>query len=49
MLTATFSINGKPIKSENLKKLQITRKDYIDYVENLIRKANENIKQSKKG
>lgn len=32
-MTATYSVNGKPIEFKNLKNLQITRKDYIDYME----------------
>lgn len=46
---ATYSVNGNPISFEKLKTLQITRKDYIDYVEDIKRKVNANIGQSKKG
>lgn len=35
LLTVTYSVNGKPIEANDLKNLQITRKDYIDYVEAL--------------
>lgn len=48
-LTVTYSVNGKPISFEDLKTLQIIRKDYIDYVEDIIRKMNEAYRQSKKG
>lgn len=41
MLTATYSVNGKPIDFENLKTLQITRKDYIDYVESILKTIND--------
>lgn len=39
-MTATYSVNGKPIQFEELKKLQITRKDYIDYMESIKKKIN---------
>lgn len=42
-LTATYSVNGKPISFEELKNIQITRKDYIDYVEALRKRANINL------
>lgn len=35
ILTVTYSVNGKPISKDDLKNIQITRKDYIDYVEAL--------------
>lgn len=34
-LNVTYSVNGKPITFENLKRIQITRKDYIDYIESI--------------
>ena len=39
-LTVTYSVNGKSIDYEELKNIQITRKDYIDYVEELKRNVN---------
>lgn len=41
-LTVTYSVNGKPIKFEDLENLQIIRKDYIDYIEDIKRKVNAN-------
>lgn len=32
-MTVSYSINGKSIQPEELKEVQITKKDYIDYVE----------------
>lgn len=32
-MTVSYSINGKSIEAEELKEVQITKKDYIDYVE----------------
>ena len=49
MFTVSYSVNGKPISVEELKTLQITRKDYIDYVEEIKRKARATINNSKKG
>lgn len=49
MLTVSYSVNGKSINVEELKTLQITRKDYIDYVEEIKRKARATINNSKKG
>ena len=40
LLTVTYSVNGKPISADDLKKVQITRKDYIDYVETLKKDVN---------
>lgn len=48
-LTVTYSVNGNPISFEDLKTLQITRKDYIDYVEDIKRKVRETYRRSKKG
>ncbi len=39
-LTATYSVNGIPIEFKNLKTIQITRKDYIDYVEGIKKEIN---------
>lgn len=33
MLTVSYSVNGKPIKKEDLNKLKITKKDYTDYMD----------------
>lgn len=44
MLTVSYSINGLPVTKEQLKEIQIVKKDYIDYVENIkkrIREENE--------
>lgn len=49
MLTVSYSVNGKSISVEELKTLQITRKDYINYVEDIKRKVNADIEQNKKG
>jgi hypothetical protein len=49
MFTVSYSVNGKSISVEELKTLQITRKDYIDYVEEIKRKARATINNSKKG
>ena len=38
-LVASYYINDKKIKFEELKKIQITRKDYIDYIESLKKKT----------
>lgn len=35
ILTVSYSVNGKPIDSKDLKKLKITKKDYIDYIESI--------------
>lgn len=32
-MTVSYSVNGKSIKPEELREIQITKKDYIDYVE----------------
>ncbi len=34
-MTVTYSVNGNPIEFKDLKNLKITRKDYIDYIENI--------------
>ena len=39
-LTVSFSVNEKPIKEEDLCKIEITRKDYIDYIETLKKEYN---------
>lgn len=35
MLTVSYSVNGQDIKEEDLHKIQILKKDYIDYVESI--------------
>ena len=47
-LTASFSVNGIPIREEDLCRLEITRKDYIDYVEALKKKYNYQPKYKQK-
>lgn len=32
-MTVSYSINGKSVTAEELREVQITKKDYIDYVE----------------
>lgn len=32
-MTVSYSINGKSVTAEELKEVQITKKDYIDYIE----------------
>lgn len=44
MLTVSYSVNGNPIAFDDLKKIKITRKDYIDYAESIIKKAKTNKK-----
>lgn len=39
-MTVTYSVNGKPITFEELKNLKITRKDYIEYIENIKKQFN---------
>ncbi len=33
IMTASYSVNGKSITPEKLREIEITKKDYIDYVE----------------
>lgn len=40
-MTVTYSVNGKNVRFEDLKKLEITKKDYIDYVEAIKKTAND--------
>lgn len=49
ILTVTYSVNGNPISFEELSSIQITRKDYIDYVEDIKRKVNADVEQNRKG
>ncbi|MCX4379493.1 MAG: hypothetical protein OSJ61_25580 [Lachnospiraceae bacterium] len=46
-INVTYSVNGNPISFEDLSSILITRKDYIDYVEDIKRKVNTGIEQSK--
>ncbi len=39
-LTVTYSVNGRPINFDELKKLQITKKDYIDLMESIKKNVN---------
>lgn len=39
-LTVSYSVNGKPITKEDLSKLQITKKDYTDYMDSIKRDFN---------
>ncbi len=32
-MTVSYSVNGKSIEPEELREIEITKKDYIDYVE----------------
>lgn len=48
VITATYSVNGKPIRFEDLKSLEITRKDYIDYIESVKKEINGFDKERKK-
>ena len=45
-MTVSYSINGKPIDKEKLREIQITKKDYIDYIESI--KNNVNISTNDK-
>lgn len=38
-MTVSYSVNGKNIEPEELKEVQITKKDYIDYVEAIRQRA----------
>lgn len=40
ILTATYSVNGKRLEFNELKKIEITKKDYIDYIESIKKKVN---------
>lgn len=47
-LTATYSVNGKKIKFEELKNLEITKKDYIDFIESIKKSVNNFDKEQKR-
>lgn len=40
-MIVTYSINGKPVTLEELRNVKITRKDYIEYVENIKKEINQ--------
>lgn len=44
-MTVSYSINGKSIKPEELREIQITKKDYIDYVESMKQSASNSFKE----
>ena len=46
-LQVTYSINGENIELNDLIKIKITKKDYIDYVE-LLKKNNNNFHKVQK-
>lgn len=46
-LTATYSANGKNIQYDQLKNLQITKKDYIDFIESIKKSVNDFHKEQK--
>lgn len=48
-LNVTYSVNGNTVSFEDLSSIQITRKDYIDYVEDIKRKVNADVELTKKG
>ena len=39
MLSASYSVNGKMINKDDVKNIQINKKDYVDYVENIKQKT----------
>ncbi len=47
-MTVSYSINGKSIKPEELKEIQITKKDYIDYVEAIKQSAGNSYREQGK-
>ncbi|MDE7018314.1 MAG: hypothetical protein K2P65_12230 [Lachnospiraceae bacterium] len=46
-MTVTYSVNGENVKFEDLKNLEITKKDYIDYIEAIKKTANDFHKEQK--
>lgn len=46
MMTVSYSINGKSVTAEELKEIQITKKDYIDYVESIRQNAGNYYRES---
>ena len=47
-MTVSYSINGKSIQPEELKEVQITKKDYIDYVEAIKQSASNSYREQGK-
>lgn len=48
-MTVSYSINGKSIKPEELSRLQITKKDYIDYMESIKQGASNSFRERETG
>lgn len=46
-MTVSYSINGKSVTAEELKEVQITKKDYIDYVETIKQNAGNYYREQK--
>ncbi len=44
-MTVSYSINGKSIQPEELKDVQITKKDYIDYIEAIKQSASNSYRE----
>ncbi len=44
-MTVSYSINGKSIKPEELSEIQITKKDYIDYMEAMKQSVSNNFRE----
>lgn len=44
-MTVSYSINGKSIKPEELSGIRITKKDYIDYMENIKQSASNSFRE----
>lgn len=38
LLSVSYSVNNQAIKEDDLKKIQINKRDYIDYVESIKKK-----------
>lgn len=47
-MTISYSINGKSVTAEELKEVQITKKDYIDYVEAIKQNAGNYYREQEK-
>lgn len=45
-MTVSYSVNGKSIRSEELKEIRITKKDYIDYVETIKQNATNSYRET---
>lgn len=44
-MTVSYSINGKSIQPEELSGIRITKKDYIDYMENIKQSASNSFRE----